>query len=220
MYFSIEKAKNAQLKLASKVIREGDARDYRFIAGLDVAYTNSKGIGAAVITDRNSSIIDTGIKILDIRVPYIPGLLAFREFPCMYGALRNVKTNFDIILVNGQGLAHPRRFGIACHIGVLSNKPTIGIARRRLCGYEVKVDEGLYQIIDEGEVVGAALKLGSFKVYVSIGHMISLGESIRIVKELMKGHSLPEPLYNAHVIATEKAKKLRNGVLEYSYNMK
>ncbi len=210
MHFSIEKAKNAQLKLAGRVIKENEIKGFKYIVGLDVAYSNSKGVGVAVIMDRDNNVIDVGIKILDVKVPYIPGLLAFREFPCMYGALKNVKKNFDIILVNGQGLAHPRRFGIACHIGVLSNKPTIGVARRKLYGQEVKADENLYQIIDGGEVIGAVLKIDTFKIYISIGHMISLRESIIIVKEFMKGHSLPEPIYNAHVIATEKAKNIKH----------
>ncbi|MEM2193664.1 MAG: endonuclease V [Candidatus Methanomethylicia archaeon] len=210
MHFSIEKAKNAQLKLAGKVIRENKVKDFRYIVGLDVAYSNGKGVGVAVIMDRDNNIIDTGIKVLDVKVPYIPGLLAFREFPCMYGALKNVKKNFDIILVNGQGLAHPRRFGIACHIGILTNKPTIGVARKRLYGREVKVNENLYQIINGEEIIGAVLKMESFKIYISIGHMISLRESITIVKEFMKGHSLPEPIYNAHIIATERAKNIKH----------
>jgi deoxyribonuclease V len=210
MHFSIEKAKNAQIKLAGRVIRECKVKDFKHVAGLDVAYSNGKGIGAAVIMDRDNNIIDTGIKILDVKVPYIPGLLAFREFPCMYGALKNVKKSFDIILVNGQGLAHPRRFGIACHIGVLSNKPTIGVARKKLYGQEVKIEENLYQIVDEGEVIGASLNVETFKIYVSIGHMISLEESIRVVREFMKGHNLPEPIYNAHVLATEKARSIKH----------
>jgi len=212
MYFSIEKAKNAQIKLADKVIKEYKVKDFKHVVGLDVAYSNGKGIGAAVIMDRDNNIIDAGIKIMDVKVPYIPGLLAFREFPCMYGALKNVKKSFDIILVNGQGLAHPRRFGIACHIGILSNKPTIGVARRKLYGQEVKIEEELCQVINGEEVIGASLKMGMFKIYISVGHMISLEESIRIVKELMRGHNLPEPIYNAHILATEKAKSIKQSL--------
>ena len=139
--------------------------------------------------------------------PYVPGLLSFREAPLTLAACEKLTLTPDLILVDGQGIAHPRRLGLACHLGLFLNMPTIGCAKSRLCGsHEMPgVEAGSYaEVIDKGEVIGAALRTrsGVKPVYVSIGHKIDLPAAIHWVLECCRGYRLPEPTRLAHLAAT------------------
>jgi len=138
--------------------------------------------------------------------PYIPGLLSFRELPLILSACEKLSSVPDLVLVDGQGIAHPRRMGLASHLGLLLDKPTVGCAKSRLCGYHDMpgVEPGSYaELIDKDEVVGVALRTrcGVKPVYVSIGHKVDLQTARNRVLECCRGYRLPEPTRLAHLAA-------------------
>ncbi|MCI0577396.1 MAG: deoxyribonuclease V, partial [Chloroflexi bacterium] len=139
--------------------------------------------------------------------PYIPGLLSFRETPAVLEALAQLTIRPDLLLCDGQGLAHPRRLGIACHLGLLSDIPSIGVAKSLLVGrHEPLADErGRWQPLrDRGEVVGAVLRTraGVAPIYVSIGHRISLETALKYVMRCTPKYRLPETTRQAHRLAS------------------
>ena len=143
-----------------------------------------------------------------VKIPYIPTLLSFREIPPAMAAIRKLKIQPDVFLVDAQGLAHPYRCGFASHLGLILDKPTIGAAKSRLIGSEVE-QNGETFLVDKGEVIGALVttKAGAKPVYVSIGHMVSLETAIKIVRHCSKSR-IPEPLRLAHVLATKERIRL------------
>jgi len=148
------------------------------------------------------------VKVVDdkLNLPYIPGLLSFREAPLILAACQKLTVTPGLILVDGQGIAHPRRMGLASHIGLWLNLPTIGCAKSLLCGtHQVPgAEPGSYaEVIDNGEIIGAALrtKLGVKPIYVSIGHKIDLPTAIYWVMNCCRGYRLPEPTRLAHLAA-------------------
>lgn len=203
-----------QEKLAKKVsLKDGFALDeIEKIAGCDLAYARDTVFCAVVVLEYPSLEIKKE-KIVRTRVsfPYIPGLLAFREKEPILRAVKGI--DFDILMVDGQGIAHPRGLGIASHIGVLLNKPTIGVAKSRLCG-EVKgelVAGRPAPLIYEGREVGYALvtKKGTRPIYISPGHKVSLATSLEIVRRCSREHKLPEPTRLAHLKAEGAKKTMR-----------
>jgi deoxyribonuclease V len=149
--------------------------------------------------------------------PYVPGLLSFREAPLTLAACQLVTIIPDLILVDGQGIAHPRRMGLASHLGLFLNIPTIGCAKSLLCGrHEMPgEDPGSYaEILDGGETIGVALrtKLGVKPIYVSIGHKIDLQTAIHWVLKCCRGSRLPEPTRLAHLAAGGSLNLKKNGV--------
>ncbi len=203
-----------QRDLASRVTAEdGFAAAPRFAAGVDISPPDAEGIAtaAAILMEL------PGLQTVEVRVyrgkpgfPYVPGLLSFRETPLVLGALEQLETAPDIILADGQGIAHPRRFGIACHLGLLTDTPAIGCAKSILRGRpveELDPDKGAYvDLVDRGEVVGAAVRTRKSvrPVYVSVGHKISLGSAIEWTLACCKGYRIPEPTRLAHLAAAGK----------------
>jgi len=213
--FSVEKAHAAQLELSKKIVRKNVLPEkIRYIAGVDVAYTEGFSIGAVAVLDYDSlSLKESKIAICKTLFPYIPTLLSFREIPPVVSALRRLELNPDVFLVDGQGIMHPYRLGFASHLGLIIAKSTIGVAKSRLCG-EVQefTKDGWAPILDKEEVLGAAVatKKEQSPVYVSIGNMISLEIAIAIVKHCTKKYAIPEPTRQAHIIATEEKRKMQN----------
>jgi deoxyribonuclease V len=151
-------------------------------------------------------LVETKVVSGGLEFPYIPGLLSFREAPLTLAACEELSVTPDLILVDGQGIAHPRRMGLASHLGLFLDKPTIGCAKSLLCGScEIPGEEpGSYtEIVDQGEVIGVTLrtKLAVKPVYVSIGHKIDLETAIQWVLNCCRGHRLPEPARLAHLAA-------------------
>ena len=209
--FSVSKARAIQRELSKRVIRE-DAFDFsklRYVAGVDVAYTDEMAVGAVSVHEFPSlSQIEVKTAIVKAVFPYIPTLLSFREVHPVISAIRKLEANPDIFMVDGHGLAHPYRLGFASHLGVILGKPTIGVAKKLLCGKIEKLPRkaGEFALIrDDDEVVGAALltKEGQKPVYVSIGHMISLETAIKIVSITARKYRIPEPIRAAHQAANE-----------------
>jgi len=209
--FSIEKARRLQISLSKKVIRV-DQLDtpIKYVAGVDVAYTDKHSVGAVAILDYDSmKTIEIKVAIIETRFPYIPTLLSFREIPPVVSAIRKLTLKPDVFLVDGQGIAHPYHFGFASHLGVLLDIATVGVAKNILCGKIVKRGDKFWKpIIYKGEVIGGAVftKLNAKPVYVSVGHKISLKTAIKIVLKCSRGYRIPEPLRKAH-IAAEKTKR-------------
>jgi deoxyribonuclease V len=202
--FNAEKAIKAQLVMSSRVRLEPlDLEDVSFVAGLDVAYREGYGYGAAVVVDvRSLRVVEARVATFKITVPYVPGLLAFREIGPMLLAFRRVEKKPDVIMVNGHGVAHPRRFGIATHVGVVLNTRSIGVAKRRLVGEEV---DG--RLVFGGDEVARVLVNGRLKLYVSAGNRITLDDAVAITRRLLVGsNKLPLPLQEAHNRATLAAK--------------
>jgi len=207
--FSIAKARKAQNCIAQKVITQDQLpAEIRLIAGVDAAYIENLALGAAVVLDYHSlKVLETQVTTQQARLPYIPTLLSFRELPAIISAIRKLKLQPDVFLVNGHGIAHPYRCGLASHLGVALGKPTIGVAKGRLIGEVKQTEEELF-LIDEGEIVGVIVPtLGNARpVYVSIGHMISLRTAVEVVKHCLRSSRLPEPIRVAHKVASKERK--------------
>ena len=202
-------ALNIQLRLASQVSRRNEVATPQFIAGVDISVSRAQGMatGATVVLSYPElRLVETKVVAGKLNFPYVPGLLSFREAPLTLAVCQKLSLTPDLILVDGQGIAHPRRFGIASHLGLLLDMPTIGCAKSLLCGsHEEPGDElgSCAEIMDGGEVIGAAVrtKPGSKPVYVSIGHKIDLETAMYWVVKLCRGYRLPEPARLAHLAA-------------------
>jgi len=189
-----------QKKLASLVCQQSDLPEtISHVAGTDGAYDGERALGVAVRVDYDS-LEPAEIKTAEARVtfPYVPGLLAFREAPVVIRALRKLRREPQVCIVDGHGLAHPRRFGLACYVGLIMDLPTIGVAKSRLFGRE----SGETLVDTEGNVIAAILRLKRKSLYVSVGHKISLEDATRIVKHCLSERGL-EPVLLAH----QEAKK-------------
>jgi len=211
--FSIERLHEAQLLLSKKVILEDMLpTKIRYIAGVDVAYGNDWAIGAVAVMDYDSlNLVEVQTAWRKVTFPYIPTLLAFREVPPAVLCYKKLKSQPDVLLVDGHGRAHPYRCGFASHLGVVLGKPTIGVAKSRLIG-EVENFEGDFAYLKHnGEIIGAVVRILPARkpVYVSVGHMMSLETALRIVKHCIRHSNSPEPLRKAHQIASKEKRKIQ-----------
>jgi deoxyribonuclease V len=196
-------AVSLQRDLSSRVKRIDD-HDFepRFLCGMDVAYDGDTAFAAAAVWDAaNKKMVETATMVNSVLTRYVPGFLGFREGPLSVRVAEKLRVRPDVFLIDGQGVAHPRKFGLACHVGLALDKPTIGVAKSRLYG---RSDHG--KILDpEGEMIGRILTAGNRKFYVSVGHRISLQTASDLVeKSIVNGH--PAPLRQAH-LESIRAKK-------------
>ncbi|MDP2950101.1 MAG: deoxyribonuclease V [Chloroflexota bacterium] len=200
-----------QKRLASQVVLEGSPQDVRTVAGADISISGGRGRGAVVLLSYPElRVLESQVVESELTFPYVPGLLAFREVPVLAEAFQRLEHTPDLLLVDGQGLAHPRRFGIACHLGFLLELPTIGCAKSRLVGEHGPLGEEVgsrVELRDGPEVIGLVLRTrpGVTPVYVSAGHRISLAEAAEWVLRLCGGYRLPEPARLAHQAAGGQA---------------
>jgi deoxyribonuclease V len=167
------------------------------------------GIGATTVVDYESlELLETQVATCEVKMPYIPTLLSFRELPPAVATVKKLKLKPDVFLVDAQGLAHPFRCGFASHLGLALGKPTVGAAKSKLIGTEVEKDSRTL-LVDRGEVIGEAVttKPGAKPIYVSIGHMVSLETAVEIVRHCAKTR-IPEPLPQAHNLATKQRIRL------------
>ena len=206
---SVAQAMDIQQRLAGQVSTSGEVINPRYIAGVDISAPKAPGVasGAVVVLSYPElRLVETKTASSRLEFPYIPGLLSFRESPLILAACQKLAITPDLILVDGQGIAHPRRMGLASHLGLLLNTPTIGCAKSRLCGEhgEPGSEPGSYaELLDRGEVIGAVLrtKSGVNPIYVSIGHKIDLQNAIHWVLSCCRGFRVPEPTRLAHLAA-------------------
>ena len=206
----LERLRREQGEIARQVRLEPLPTDVERVAGVDAAYLDTEAIGICIVCDRGGEPLDYVEVRREVRFPYIPTYLSYRELPLYLDAIHEAEEKGlspDVILVDGNGILHPRRVGIATHLGVLLDRPTVGVAKRLLCG-EVNT-EGMSigewrPVVLEGETVGAAMRTGRNRtIFISPGHRADLKTSVELVASLLKEDPLPEPLRWAHALASE-----------------
>ena len=203
-------ARRIQERLRTRVERRNRMGRVRRVAGVDVGFEKQGRVtrAAVVVLDfPGLQPLDQALARQPTAFPYVPGYLSFREVPAVLEALQGLGLTPDLILCDGQGIAHPRRFGIACHLGVLTGLPTIGVAKSRLVGEHGTVPDrkgAWVPLTDGGEVIGAVLRTrkGVKPVYVSIGHRVDLKTAIRYVLACTPRYRLPETTRAAHRLAS------------------
>lgn len=209
---NLSEAKALQQRLARQVVTEDRLGEVNLVAGTDVGFED-KGrttrAAVAVLSFPELELLEYRISRCPTRFPYVPGYLSFRECPPLLDALQQLSIKPDLLLCDGQGIAHPRRFGIACHIGVLTGIPSIGVAKSRLIGTHDEVEEeaGSWQPLqDQGEVIGAVLRSrrNVKPIYISPGHNISLSSAINYVLDCLTAYRLPETTRWADGIASRR----------------
>ena len=182
------------------------------VAGLDVGFENGGAFtraAVAVLSYPQLEVVDTAVAKLRTSFPYVPGLLSFREIPALLNAMELLKVQPDLLLCDGQGYAHPRRFGLACHLGLLTDLPSIGVAKTRLVGDHdpvgPKKGDRVWLRHDE-EILGAVLRTRDRvrPLYISIGHRICLDTALEYVLGCTNRYRLPETTRHAHRLASEK----------------
>ncbi|WOX57579.1 deoxyribonuclease V [Methanoculleus receptaculi] len=204
-----------QERLRAQIHLSGDIHDVSFVAGADASYTKGSDVIHAVVVvlrypdltvvERVSVSVVTGF-------PYIPGLLAFREGPALIEAFRRVRSEPDVIFFDGHGIAHPRGIGIASHMGLLLDRPSIGVAKSLLTGSAAKpgfMRGSMTPILRDGETIGMAVRTKEWAkpVYVSVGHRISLEAAVDLVLATARGYRLPEPTRQAHLLSNAVRKE-------------
>jgi deoxyribonuclease V len=190
-----------QRRLAGTVRLTAPGKEIRLVAGVDAAFSHdgTRCIAAAVLWDAQRQVaLEERIAERPLTFPYVPGLLSFREAPAVIAALRKLRREPDAIMCDAHGLAHPRRFGLACHVGVICDRPTVGCAKSPLVGNHgepARKRGSRVALRHEGERVGTVLRTrdGVRPVYVSVGHRIDLETAERIVLQCGVGYRLPEP---------------------------
>jgi len=204
---SPEEAMAIQQELRGRVSTERGFDEVHTVAGVDVGFKEDVARAAVVVLSYPGlEPLAQSVAEVTVRFPYIPGLLAFREAPAVLAALEKLTTDPDLFIFDAQGLAHPRRMGLATHIGVLVDRPSIGCAKSRLCGdhAEPAAEAGSYTYLYDGdEVIGAVVRTrtGVAPLYVSIGHKIDLETAIEFVLQCCRGYRLPETTRYAHRVA-------------------
>jgi len=209
--FDAQKAIALQKFLSSLVKKEGRVDKLKNIVGLDVAYVGSTGVAVAALLEYPSLILKEYVVVRGyVPIPYIPGLLAFREAPLLIKAYEKLGSSADLVVVDGHGITHPRKFGIASHIGVVLDVPSIGAAKKILTGSIVEVNGRKYLTTVDNELGAVVIERGKRRIYLSIGHKISLKEIERLIPKIFKNHDLPEPTYIADLITKRERRKIIN----------
>ena len=202
-----------QARFSRRVVRQTRIHfeDIETVAGVDIGYRIDTACAAVVVMSLTDlTILEEALATKPVQFPYVPGLLSFREGPVIVDALSKLKTAPDLLMIDGHGIAHPRRFGAASHIGVLLDMPSIGCAKTRLVGdYKppLRCAGSTSFLTDAEETIGAVVRTrtGVKPVFVSIGHLMDLSDSIRVVLKSCRGYRLPEPLRRAdHLSRREK----------------
>lgn len=209
---TVEEATAIQNQLSREIITSDQLGEVKYVAGVDVGFEDNYAISraaVAVLSFPELQLIEQAIARRPTTFPYIPGFLSFREVPVVLDALSEIKITPDLILCDGQGIAHPRRFGLACHLGLLIPVPTIGVAKSRLIGQheELPPEKGNWQPLrHRGEVIGAVVRsrTGVKPLYVSPGHRISLPTAIDYVMRCTPKYRLPETTRWADKLASNR----------------
>lgn len=207
-----DEARAEQTALRSRVSLADNFGGIQTIAGLDLSYSEEKSEGYAVVvvlSFPDFQVLETRYATATPPMPYIPGLLSFRESPVALEAFRQLEIVPDLLLTDGAGLAHPRGFGIACHLGVLLDIPSIGVAKSFLYGQYDKAQaltpgQSTPLRDKSGKVIGAVVqtKLRTNPLYISPGHKVSVHSATRLALECVRGYRLPEPTRQAHNLIT------------------
>lgn len=213
-----DEAREQQTAMRSLVSLEDDFGGIKTVAGVDLSFNEEENKGHAIVVVLSLpdfQIVEARYATAPLLMPYIPGLLSFRESPVALEAFAQIETVPDLIMVDGQGQAHPRGFGIACHLGVLLNVPSIGVAKSFLYGeYDrgaLPEEPGSVLPLHDKErkhIIGSVVrtKVRTNPLFISPGHRVSVPSATRLVLECVRGYRLPEPTRNAHNLITEYKK--------------
>lgn len=213
----IERAKIIQETLRKKVKINHLKKEPKYVAGVDAAFLKDMAIGVACLyTYPDLTLIEETNSFTKVLFPYIPCFLSFREGEAIISAIRKLRKKPDVILFDGQGIAHPKGLGIATHIGILLGIPTIGCAKSRLIGEyeEPELKKGSWSFLrHKGKVVGAVLRTRDSvrPLFVSPGHMADLKNSIDITLACSNNYRIPEPLRRADLISNKIKRSLLAG---------
>jgi deoxyribonuclease V len=213
---SCSEARNIQQELRPQLSFTLLQTDFRYVAGADVALdaVANRVLATVVVLDvLTGCICDEASVICPVEFPYVPGLLSFREAPAVLAAWSKLKTAPEVLLVDGQGWAHPRRFGLACHLGLWLKTPTVGCAKSRLIGQyeEPGPKRGNWAALYDGnEVIGAVLRTRDRvrPIFVSQGDQLPLASCIQLTLQWARGYRLPEPTRQAHLRVTARRKAM------------
>lgn len=211
---TVAEAKEIQEQLRHQVITQDCLGEVKYVAGVDIGFENNFAISkaaVAVLSFPELELIDHAIARIPTAFPYVPGYLSFREIPAILAAFPQLTIKPNLILCDGQGLAHPRRLGLACHLGLLLDIPTIGVAKSKFIGKheEIPLEKGSWKpLFDQDEIIGVVLRSRTKvkPIYVSIGHKISLPTSINYVMGCLTKYRLPETTRWADKLASHRQK--------------
>ncbi len=200
-----------QNRLRQQVLFENHLKKLEFVAGADVSYNRKSPTLFGVVTVLHVpdfEEVDRAEAVLETTFPYIPGLLTFREAPVLLEAFKKIRVEPDVILFDGQGVAHPRRMGLATHMGLLLDKPSVGCAKSRFVGEYEPVGPRIgdfSELLYENETIGAVLRTRENvkPVFVSVGHKMDLPGAISVVLRTLTRFRLPEPTRRAHLLVNE-----------------
>ncbi len=205
---SPDEAKQIQERLAPAVTETSHPGKVETVAGIDVSIRDDVAQAAiAVLALPDLEVVDQVIHRCDVPFPYVPGLLSFRETPPVLPALEQLSVTPDVMMTDSHGLAHPRRFGFACHLGVLLDHPTLGVAKSILVGEPggpLDSEKGSrVPLVDDGETVGAVLRTRTDvnPVYVSVGHRLTLEDAVSLTLDCSPRYKIPEPTRQAHKLS-------------------
>lgn len=213
----IEELKNLQIELSKRVVLTPlDESKINIIAGVDVSYFNGQSLGVVVILNSSLETIKVVYALEETTFPYIPGFLAFREIPVVLKCFEQLKKEEivpDVVIFDGQGIAHPRKLGIASHAGVLLDIPTIGVAKSKLYGTFIPPKEPgeVTELVDEDGMIVGYCYLPKPKVkpiFISPGHLCDTKSALNLVKKTIKSHKLPEPTRIAHLYSQKLKRDL------------
>lgn len=204
-----------QKELRARVRVEPLRQTLKLVAGADISFNKYSPIiyaGVVVLELPSLRVVEESGVVSETRFPYVPGLLSFRETPAVLEAWAKLKSEPDAVFIDGHGVAHPRRAGIASHVGLLLNRPTIGCAKSVLVGtyQEPAPERGSWSpLIDRGEVVGAALRTKNnvSPMFISTGHLIDVEGAIKATLTCDGGYRMPEPTRRAHLFVNELRRK-------------
>jgi deoxyribonuclease V len=209
-----DEAVELQLRLASRIVRQGPGAPPRLVAGVDVGFPRALdpegGVARAaiaVLSYPELEVLEVARAEVPVTFPYVPGLLTFREAPAILAAYARLNAEPDALIFDGQGIAHRRRFGIASHVGLWLDKPSLGSAKSILVGRYRDLGDAAgstAELVDRGEVVGEAVRTraGVAPVYVSLGHRFDLPGAVQLVLGSCRRYRLPEPQRRAHHAAS------------------
>ena len=197
-----QEARDIQEELRQRVVTEDRFGSVRIVVGLDAHYAPRQGLvwgAAAAMSYPELLLLESALACAPLTFPYVPGYLSFREAPALLAALQSLSLRPDLLLVDGQGLAHPRRFGLACHVGVLAALPTVGVAKSRLVGSHEEPEPARgnsTSLLFHGDVMGAVVRTRSNTrpLFVSVGHRIGLASAVQWVLRCVGRYRLPEPI--------------------------
>ena len=203
---NLRKLEEEQVRLAKKVVLKDDATEPKTVGGCDEVYIDDAVIAVIVVLDyRTQAVVDKAYAVQQLKFPYISGFLSYRLAPAFIEAVGKLQKKPDVLMVNANGILHPRRFGLASHLGLSLDLPTLGVAKKLACG---TVEEG--KVMIDGHVCGIRLQTKEFAkpMYISPGHRITLKGARKVFDDCLRKGKLPEPLRIAHKIANKKRDEL------------